>query len=87
MVWFNGKTASDLIHTALREGALPSLRGASTNLRDEPYRAALTEGLLGGMHELRLSLNCDHELAPQLAALGLVRQLPALGKLPRGRRI
>jgi hypothetical protein len=33
------------------------------------------------MHELRLKVKCPHELDAQLAALGLLRQLPALATL------
>jgi hypothetical protein len=73
----------DIIHAALRSGALPSLKTVAGRLTDVAYRASLTGGLLGATHELRLSIEWrrDHALAPQLAALGLVRQLPALAKL------
>jgi hypothetical protein len=62
-------------------GALPSLKGVGVSLSEESHRAFLTEGLLGGMHELRLMVASRRKMAPQSAALGLVRQLPALAKL------
>jgi hypothetical protein len=68
-----------IIHAALQEGALPSLRGVDAGLWLEAARASLTQGFLGALHELRVTLNCSDE--PQLAALGLVRELPALAKL------
>jgi hypothetical protein len=71
---------NDLIHTALREGALPSLESVSANLYQERHRALLTGGLLGAMHELRLEIY-GSEWKPQFAALGLVRHLPALTTL------
>jgi hypothetical protein len=80
-VWSEGKAASCFIHKGLREGAPPSLRGVDAHLQNAAARASLTRGRLGGMHELRLSLECSHELEPQMAALGLVRQLPALATL------
>jgi hypothetical protein len=70
------------IHAALWEGALPSLTDVSTDLASKDDRAVLTGGLLGGIHELRLRVSDKTAgLAPQLAALGLVRQLPALTTL------
>jgi hypothetical protein len=77
----SGATASDLIHTALQDGMFPSLKAMDVNLALESARASLTQGLLGGMHELRLTVECKHGLGPQMAALGLVRQLPALATL------
>jgi hypothetical protein len=71
--------ASDLVHTALRGGALPSLKAVNVKLEERMARASLTEGFLGSMHELCMDLTRIEEL--QLAALGLVRQLPALIKL------
>jgi hypothetical protein len=74
----------DVIHAALRQGALPSLTGVAAGLEQEAHRALLTGGFLGGMHELRLTVDRrgDHaEVVPQLAALGLVRRLPALATL------
>jgi hypothetical protein len=76
--------AGDFVHEALQLGALPSLNFISTNLRHETHRASLTGGLLRGMHELHLIFNArqDEEvLETQLAALGLVRELPALTTL------
>jgi hypothetical protein len=75
--WSFEKDLNDFVHAALRKGALPSLKSVTASLVDETQRAILTEGLLGGMHELRLSLECTDEM-PVLAALGLVRQLPVL---------
>jgi hypothetical protein len=70
-----------LIHAALQSGALPSLKGVvAVNLGIETQRASLTGGLLQGMHELRLKISSSWS-GPQLAALGLVRQLPALATL------
>jgi hypothetical protein len=70
-----------IVHAALRAGALPSLKTVAANLKHEAHRAMLTGGLLGGMHELTLMVALSHESAPQLAGLGLVRQLPALSRL------
>jgi hypothetical protein len=75
---------SDVFHEALQEGAPPSLRRVDVDLPDETHRASLTGGFLEAMHELRLSVHCKRtyfEVEPQLAALGLVRHLPALTKL------
>jgi hypothetical protein len=69
------------IHAALRQGALPSLTGVDADLEYATHRELLTEGFVGGMHELCFRVVYTHDLAPQLAALGLVRQLPALAKL------
>jgi hypothetical protein len=44
-------------------------------LNDEEDEASLTEGFLGGVHELRVIVSWSEE------SLGLVRQLPALTKL------
>jgi hypothetical protein len=76
-----GDAASYLVHAALREGALPSLKAVNVTLYREMLRASLTEGFLGGMHELHLYMTDWFELEAELAALGLVRQLPALVKL------
>jgi hypothetical protein len=72
-----------LIHAALRRGALPSLQSIAVDLDVKNQRASLTRGRLGGMHKLSLRIDCKDEstLEPQLAALGLVRQLPALATL------
>jgi hypothetical protein len=75
---------NDLLHQTLRDGALPSLRNLYMDLEYESHRALLTDGLVAGMHELRLVIKCsgnDATMGPQLAALGLVRHLPALAKL------
>jgi hypothetical protein len=72
------------IHKALQAGALPSLKSVAAHLENPTHRASLTEGLVAAMHELHLTIDCtddDSEMDPQLAALGLVRQLPALTKL------
>jgi hypothetical protein len=76
-------SAGDFVTSALREGALPSLKSIDIELRYETARAALTEGLLGAVHELRLEVAYQHGVLmdPRLAALGLMRQLPALAKL------
>jgi hypothetical protein len=70
---------------ALRGGALPSLKsGAGVNLRLEAHQAFLTGGVLSAMHELCIKVVRSEEseaLEPQVAALGLVRQFPALAKL------
>jgi hypothetical protein len=75
----------DFLHAALQAGALPSLKNVSARLESPIHRASLTEGLVAAMHELRLSIICGGDgeagVEPQLAALGLVRQLPALAKL------
>jgi hypothetical protein len=71
----------DFLHRALRAGALPSLKSLAACLKYPDHRASLTEGLVAGMHELRLSVECMSSMGAQLAALGLVRQLPALAKL------
>jgi hypothetical protein len=79
-----GEGASDLVHTALRQGALPSLKGVMVRMDVEAARASLTGGLLGAMHELQVLIYYKLPSIPpepQLAALGLVRQLPALAKL------
>jgi hypothetical protein len=70
-----------IVHAALRRGGLPSLEAVAANLTYKAHRAALTEGLLGGMHKLRLKLACNQAMRRQLDALGLVRQLPALDAL------
>jgi hypothetical protein len=71
------------VHTAVRRGALPSLRSIAADLDIRTQRASLTGGRLRGMHKLCLWLTCKDEssLGPQLTALGLVRQLPALATL------
>jgi hypothetical protein len=74
----------DLDHRALQAGALPSLKTIYARLEYPLHRASLTHGLVAAMHELRVRVLCDSgdvDLRPQLAALGLVRQLPALAKL------
>jgi hypothetical protein len=77
--------AKDLVHTALQQGALPSLKTVSASLKFATHRASLTQGLLRAMLELRVTLEPYHnggsEAGAQLEALGLVRQLPALAKL------
>jgi hypothetical protein len=85
-VRMRGVVASDFVHAALREGALPSLKSMNVDVHYRRARASLTGGLLGGMRELRIGFDSDDEdnvvkTEHQLAALGLVRQLPALVKL------
>jgi hypothetical protein len=72
---------NDVVHAALRGGALPSLKDVAAALEDKTQRAVIRDGLCETMHELRLRLNYTDDLEPQLAALGLVRQLPALTTL------
>jgi hypothetical protein len=82
--WYNNEHYQEQLHAALRDGALPLLKVVSMQLDHASHRALLTEGLVAGMHELSLSLKFadnDAAMGPQLAALGLVRQLPALAKL------
>jgi hypothetical protein len=72
------------MHYALQAGALPSLKNIDARLKHPTHRASLTGGLVAAMHELQLTIDFwddDHEPRSQLAALGLVRQLPALTKL------
>jgi hypothetical protein len=78
-VRLDGEAAFIFTYVALRLGALPSLKAMSADLKHRTARAFLTDGFFGGMHELRLSVNCRDDL--QVAALGLVQQLPALTKL------
>jgi hypothetical protein len=73
--------ANSTVHTALQGGALPSLKGVAADLVREHHRASMTGGFLGAMHELRLKIVFFQDLEYQLAALGLVRQLPALATL------
>jgi hypothetical protein len=80
----DGVTA-DFVHAALREGALPSLKSLkSVDFSHGNARALLMEGLIGATDELSLEfVSTDNGICMkrQLAALGLVRQLPALAKL------
>jgi hypothetical protein len=80
-VWTADGPPSDVVHTALRRGALPSLRGVNAHLSYQVPRASLTGGFLRAMHELHLTVSLSDDLEPQLAALGRVRQLAALAKL------
>jgi hypothetical protein len=78
----------DLLHQALRESALPSLKNLYMDL-EYNHQALFAEGLVAGMHELCLVFECagdDAKMGRQLAALGLVRELPALAKLEVGVR-
>jgi hypothetical protein len=73
-----------IVHEALRQGALPSLKCVDVVELERPAeRALLTEGHVAAMHELYVEIVCvEHvPVEPQLAALDLVRQLPALAKL------
>jgi hypothetical protein len=72
---------TDFVDAALRGGALPSLQGVTASLERGAHRTLLTEGHLGGVRELRLVVVCTEALEPQLAALGVVRDLPALTEL------
>jgi hypothetical protein len=74
----------DFVHKALQGGALPSLKTLSASLKYPLHRASLMGGLVAAVHELRLTIELmddDARTGPQLAALALVRQLPALTKL------
>jgi hypothetical protein len=77
--------AGDVFHKVLQEGTLPSLKCVPAVLKNETHRASLTGGLVAAVHELRVTFDTWMAdavyLRPQLAALGLVRQLPALAKL------
>jgi hypothetical protein len=74
-----------LAHRALQAGALPSLKSLAANLRYPTHRASPTEGLVTAMHDLQLTVDFSADdvldMESQLAALGLVRQLPVLIKL------
>jgi hypothetical protein len=70
--------ASGVVHKALQRGALPSLKAMDLDLECAVQRASLTRGFLGSLQELYLVVDA---IDAQLAALGLVRQLPALTKL------
>jgi hypothetical protein len=73
------------IQEALQAGALPSLKNITALLKYPTHQASLTGGFVAAMHELRLTVDLtddeDFPQEPQLAALGLVRQLPALARL------
>jgi hypothetical protein len=78
----------DFVHLALQQGALPSLKRLDARLDDETHRTSLTRGFSRGVHELRVIFDCGescegvrYKVEPQLAALSLVRQLPALTRL------
>jgi hypothetical protein len=75
----------EIVHAALREGALPSLKSLKLNLGMETARASLKEGLFGAIQDLHLAVgddgDNDEEIKVQLAALGLLRHLPSLAKL------
>jgi hypothetical protein len=78
-VELEGEAPSHFIYTALRGIALPSLNDLEVDLQDKPFRVLLREGYLNGLQGLRVTVNCSDVL--QLAALGLLWQLPALTKL------
>jgi hypothetical protein len=72
------------LHRALQAGALPSLKAINIALGIKTHRDSLMGGLVARVRELSVSINCTGVGAspePQLAALGLVGQLPALTKL------
>jgi hypothetical protein len=72
----------DLAHRALQAGALPSLKELGASLDNEVHRASMKMGFIRGLHELRVQIRgYDPEVKPQVAALGLLRQLPSLAKL------
>jgi hypothetical protein len=72
---------NELIHTALRTGALPSLRSVAANLMFTSHQQMFAGNLLSAMREVRLMVHCSYAHEGQLGALGRVRQLPALAKL------
>jgi hypothetical protein len=79
---FRCNIAHRFVNAMLRGGALPSLKSVDVHLHEETQRASLAEGLLAAVNELRVKMVCRvEELGPQLAVLGLVRQLPALTTL------
>jgi hypothetical protein len=71
------------VHRALQAGVLPSLKRVDARLDFETVRYSLTGGFLRAVRELHLDLDWHRnaEVGPQLAALGVVRQLPALARL------
>jgi hypothetical protein len=77
--------AERLVYAGLQQSLLPSLKCIRVSLTVEAQRASLMQGLAGAMRELELQFKCiqdDHvELDRQLAALGVVQQLPNLVKL------
>jgi hypothetical protein len=74
-----GESACDLVHTALQEGALPSLEDVYVNLIDDAACESLTGGFLRGIRDLHMTLDRSEE--SEISMCGLVRQLPALTKL------
>jgi hypothetical protein len=68
---------------ALQAGVLPSLERLDADLARESHRASMTDEGVGAVNDLRLrvSMSDDHDVEVQLAALSLVRQLPALARL------
>jgi hypothetical protein len=75
---------SQAVHGALQQGALPSLKKCDVFLIHPRQRASLEQGFTRAMQELRLNIDFHGEAVDvehQLAALSLVRQLPALAKL------
>jgi hypothetical protein len=82
--WWSLGSSRDLVHRALQEGALPSLRSTSADFRYPAHRASLTEGLFTPIQALRLRIGCGYDgisLGDHFAMLFLVRQLPVLAKL------
>jgi hypothetical protein len=73
--------ANELIHTAMRKGALPSLRDVAANLMYERQRDSFAGGALNAMHELRVKVDCYDDDGQQLRLLARVGQLPAFAKL------
>jgi hypothetical protein len=76
---------TDLVHEALQQGVLSSLRRVQANLQNKTHRASLMNGFVGGVHDLFLAVDFRRlmyiQVEPQLAALCTVRQLPALAML------
>jgi hypothetical protein len=77
------RLVNNFVYEALRGGILPSLKGVGAWLGVPFQVASVKEGFMRGMHELRVMLTRfrSYDFAPQLAALGLARHLPALTKL------
>jgi hypothetical protein len=71
--------ACDFVHRALQQGSLPSLKVVDVDLAIDSARASLTRGALRAIQELHVSFDGTSE--EHLAALGLVRELPALTTL------
>jgi hypothetical protein len=76
----DGEDASDVLHMALREGALPSLKGVQVDVAYPTSQVSLTGGLLEAMQKLRLVVT-PLASQPQLAALALVKLVLVRGEI------